>query len=106
MMYALGGWAVQVGSLLVAAPKIPDAKGPEFGKAAPIGLLILLCLCLAMTFLMRSMFSHLRKVRASAAAGEVAVDPASAHVAVTEAATAAATGPAAVEVTDEHPDPR
>ncbi len=39
-----------------------DADGPEFGKASPLGLLIVLVLLVATVFLIRSMSRHLRKL--------------------------------------------
>ncbi len=55
-------WATFLG----APPAPPPGKGPEWGKAAPIGLLIILLLCAAFWLLMRSMNQHIRKVRALA----------------------------------------
>ena len=40
-------------------------KGPDWGKAAPIGLLIILLLGVALFFLIRSMNKNLRRVPAS-----------------------------------------
>ncbi len=40
-------------------------KGAEWGKAAPVGLLIILLLCVAVFFLLRSMTRNMRKVPAS-----------------------------------------
>ena len=42
----------------------PD-EGPEFGKASPIGLVVVLLLGIATVFLIRSMTKHLRRVPAS-----------------------------------------
>jgi hypothetical protein len=50
---------------LLAQPGGPDydsPKGPEWGKAAPIGLLIILLLGIALFLLIRSMNKQLRKV--------------------------------------------
>lgn len=47
----------------VAAPKIPEGEGPEWGKAAPIGLLVIVLLCIAVWLLLRSMSKHMRIVR-------------------------------------------
>jgi hypothetical protein len=48
-------------------------KGAEFGKAAPVGLLVILLMCVATFFLLRSMNRNMRKVPksfdASAASG-------------------------------------
>lgn len=40
-------------------------KGPEWGKAAPIGLLVIVLLCVACYFLARSFSRNLKKVPAS-----------------------------------------
>jgi hypothetical protein len=37
-------------------------KGPEWGKAAPIGLLVILLLCIAVFFLLRSMNRRIKAV--------------------------------------------
>ena len=37
-------------------------KGAEFGKAAPVGLLVILLMCVATFFLLRSMNRNMRKV--------------------------------------------
>ena len=39
-----------------------DTKGPEFGKASPIGLLVVIVLLLAVFLLIRSMNKQLRKL--------------------------------------------
>ena len=39
-------------------------KGPEWGKAAPIGLLVILLLCIAVFFLLRSMNRRIKSVQA------------------------------------------
>lgn len=52
-------------------------KGPEWGKAAPIGLLVILLLVIATFFLLRSMVRKINKVPASFdPPDEDAVDPA------------------------------
>jgi hypothetical protein len=56
--------------LLLAAPQPGDydpstGKGPEWGKAAPIGLLVILLLGVAVFFLLRSFTRQLKKVPAS-----------------------------------------
>ena len=43
----------------------PPGEGPEFGKASPIGLVVILLLLIATVFLIRSMSKHLRRVPAS-----------------------------------------
>ncbi len=40
-------------------------KGAEWGKAAPVGLLVLLLLCVSMFFILRSFARNMRKVPAS-----------------------------------------
>lgn len=39
-----------------------DNTGPDFGKASPIGLLVVVLLLICMFFLLRSMNRHLKKV--------------------------------------------
>lgn len=59
----------QLTMVLVSAPPgdsdPASGKGPEWGKAAPIGLLIWLLMGLALFFLIKSMNRNLRKVPAS-----------------------------------------
>jgi hypothetical protein len=43
----------------------PPGKGDEFGKASPIGLVVIVLLFLATILLVRSMSKHLRRVPAS-----------------------------------------
>jgi hypothetical protein len=40
----------------------PGGQGADFGKAAPVGLVVLLLFFLAVTLLARSMNKHLRRV--------------------------------------------
>ena len=42
-----------------------DADGPEFGKASPLGLLLVLLLLVGTVFLIRSMNKRLRKLPTS-----------------------------------------
>jgi hypothetical protein len=55
-------------AVILAAPQPgeddPDVtgKGPEWGKAAPIGLLVILLLAVAVVFLLRSFTRQLKKV--------------------------------------------
>ncbi len=49
-------------------------KGPEWGKAAPIGLLIILLMGIALYFLIRSMNKNLRKVPSSFDNGDDVAD--------------------------------
>lgn len=56
--------------VLLAAPQPGDydpstGKGPEWGKAAPIGLLVILLLGIALFFLLRSFTRQLKKVPAT-----------------------------------------
>ena len=54
--------------LLALAPDPPadvdpsTGKGPEWGKAAPVGLLVILLLCIAVFFLLRSMTRRINRV--------------------------------------------
>ena|SRR6478752_6516281 len=56
-------------NLLALAPTPPadvdpsTGKGPEWGKAAPIGLLVILLLCIAVFFLLRSMTRRINRVQ-------------------------------------------
>jgi hypothetical protein len=43
----------------------PRNTGPDFGKASPVGLLVIVLLLLAVVFLVRSMNRQLRKVPTS-----------------------------------------
>lgn len=59
-----------LGAIVLAAPQPGDydpstGKGPEWGKAAPIGLLVILLLGVAMFFLLRSFTRQLKKVPAT-----------------------------------------
>ena len=65
---------VDLGALPVGQPvalvfaqnrEVPPGKGEEFGKASPIGLVVLVVLFLATILLVRSMNKHLRRVPAS-----------------------------------------
>jgi hypothetical protein len=48
--------------LTVIADGTPQHHGPEFGKASPVGLLVIVLLVIATLFLVRSMNRQLRKV--------------------------------------------
>jgi hypothetical protein len=63
----LGAGPVGQGVALVLAqnPEPPADKGEEFGKASPIGLVVILVLLIATVFLVRSMTKHIRRVPAS-----------------------------------------
>jgi hypothetical protein len=67
MLVDLGaGPAGQAVALVLAQnPEPPPDKGEEFGKASPIGLVVILLLLIATVFLIRSMTKHLRRVPAS-----------------------------------------
>ena len=64
MLVDLGAGPVGQGIALVLAqnPAPPAEQGPEFGKASPIGLVVVLLLLIATVFLVRSMTKHLRRV--------------------------------------------
>jgi hypothetical protein len=46
--------------LLAEGP--PHNSGPDFGKASPFGLLVVVLLLISLVFLVRSMNRHLRKL--------------------------------------------
>jgi hypothetical protein len=48
--------------LTVIADGTPRNHGPDFGKASPLGLLVVVLLVIATVFLVRSMNKQLRKV--------------------------------------------
>ena len=48
--------------VLAGNPTPPPDKGDEFGKASPVGLVVILLLLMATVFLVRSMTRHLRRV--------------------------------------------
>ena len=55
---------------LLAGPQPGDpdpssGKGPEWGKAAPVALLILVLLGIVLVFLLRSLNTHVKRVPAS-----------------------------------------
>jgi hypothetical protein len=57
--------AQPVALVLAQNPEPPPGKGDEFGKASPVGLVVIVLLFLATILLVRSMTKHLRKVPAS-----------------------------------------
>ena len=63
----LGALPVEQPVALVLAQnrEVPPGKGDEFGKASPVGLVVIILLFLATILLVRSMNKHLRKVPAS-----------------------------------------
>ena len=56
---------VATGAYLAQDPPPPPGKGPEFGEASPLGLLVVILLGIAVIFLIRSMTKHLKRVPAS-----------------------------------------
>jgi len=54
-----------VALVLAQDPEPPPGKGDEFGKASPVGLVVIVLLFLATIVLIRSMNKHLRRVPAS-----------------------------------------
>ena len=48
--------------LLTVIADAPHNHGPDFGKASPVGLLVIVLLLIATLFLVRSMNRHLKKV--------------------------------------------
>jgi hypothetical protein len=76
-----------VGLVLAQDPAPPPGKGEEFGKASPVGLVVLVVLFLATILLVRSMNKHLRKVPASFDASDATASD--------DAAPAAPDGPVA-----------
>jgi len=57
-------FSVVAGSVSLAPPppSDPGGQGEDFGKAAPVGLVVLLLFFLAVALLVRSMNKHLRRV--------------------------------------------
>jgi len=58
-----------MGTLILAADDGDDidpttGHGPEWGKASPMGLLVILLMGIALFFLLRSMVKHIKKVQA------------------------------------------
>ena len=53
------------GAFLAQDPAPPPGKGPEFGEASPLGLVVVILLGIALVFLIRSMTKHLKRVPAS-----------------------------------------
>ncbi len=64
MLVDLGGVPVGQAVALVPAqnPAPPPGRGDEFGKASPIGLVVILLLGIATTLLIRSMTKRLRRL--------------------------------------------
>ncbi|EID14616.1 hypothetical protein PFJ02_14200 [Mycobacterium xenopi] len=53
---------VWLSAIVVLADDAPRHTGPDFGKASPMGLLVIVLLLLATVFLIRSMNRQLKKV--------------------------------------------
>ena len=83
MLVDLGGsGGAPVALVLAQDPAPPPGKGAEFGKASPIGLVVIVLLVVATVLLVRSMNKHLRKVPASLRRARRTPSPASGpHVA-------------------------
>jgi hypothetical protein len=65
MILLPAGFSTVTGFALVQPPSPapdPGGQGEDFGKAAPVGLVILLLFFLAVALLVRSMNKHLRRV--------------------------------------------
>jgi hypothetical protein len=58
--------------LIVLLADGPKNSGPDFGKASPVGLLVVVLLLIAVVALVWSMNRHLKKARAHFAAEEAA----------------------------------
>jgi hypothetical protein len=54
-----------VASVLAQGATPPPGEGPEFGKASPVALVVILALALATVLLIISMTRHLKKVPVS-----------------------------------------
>jgi hypothetical protein len=54
-----------VALVLAQDPAPPPGQGDEFGKASPVGLVVILLLGIATVFLIRSMTKRLRRLPAS-----------------------------------------
>ncbi|HTZ12414.1 MAG TPA: hypothetical protein VMC78_02120 [Mycobacterium sp.] len=53
---------LQVAVIRVLAEGGPHNSGPDFGKASPFGLLVVVLLLISLVFLVRSMNRHLKKL--------------------------------------------
>ena len=54
--------ALALAAIRVLADGGPRNSGPDFGKASPFGLLVVVLLLVSLVFLVRSMNRHLRKL--------------------------------------------
>lgn len=79
--------------LIVLLAEGPKNTGPDFGKASPVGLLIMVLLMIAVFALVWSMNRHLKKARAHF--GAVGADPAEGAAGSAAAGDRAAGGTAA-----------
>jgi hypothetical protein len=53
---------LHLAAIRVLADDAPHHSGPDFGKASPFGLLVVVLLLIATVFLVRSMNRHLKKL--------------------------------------------
>jgi hypothetical protein len=53
---------LHLAAIHVLADDAPHNSGPDFGKASPFGLLVVVLLLIATVFLVRSMNRHLKKL--------------------------------------------
>jgi hypothetical protein len=101
----LGGPVGQFATVLAQDPAPPPGKGEEFGKASPIGLVVIVLLFLATILLIRSMNKQLRKVPASFDEPDGTPDPASPDAATPDPSDAAEvhTTPSATPTSGDEP---
>ena len=102
MLVDLGALPVEQPVALVLAQnrEVPPGKGEEFGKASPVGLVVLVLLFLATILLVRSMNKHLRKVPTSF---DVPAKSSEADEGTDEVAAAPAVGTRAVDEPTDGP---
>lgn len=82
-------------------PKVnPNSNGAEFGKAAPLALVIILLLMVALVLLIRSMNGHVRKLPESFSS-PTAFDPTDSRTTGASAADAAGQSSAARSFTED-----
>jgi len=95
----LGALPVEQPVALVVAQnrEVPPGKGDEFGKASPVGLVVIVLLFLATILLIRSMNKHLRKVPASFDKSAEAPEPPEAGTGTDEVAATPASGARVVD---------
>jgi hypothetical protein len=65
LLVDLGAWTAAPTAVLAQDPAPPPGEGPEFGKASPVALVVIVLLGIATVLLIRSMTKHLRRVPAS-----------------------------------------